>query len=174
MQSILSHQTDQYTNAKPTNSNPAPSQPGAANPPGPAQLMRAPKTVNGSFLTSPVMKNIAGVMIATGTGLVLGCPWLAGLLIGIGVGTSWIGGLGIGIAAVGIGLWILCTYKTIDESPAEQNMAGQIAESALMGVAGIPYVILDVIGNACQSCICGDHLADEIVMPNPLLRSNPS
>jgi len=126
-----------------------------SNPPGPGPLSRSPKTVMKNPLASPVVKNIAGFLIAAGTGAAVGCPVVVGALISVGLATSWVGGAGLIIACVGVGLWLVSTYLSNVDRPAGQTAPGHFVESIFMGAVGIVYAAVDAIGNNFNSCCCG-------------------
>ena len=134
------------------------SQPRQPEPPAPSQLRHTQKTPKKSLLASPVVKNIAGLMILSGTGIVKGCPALITALITAGAASSWCMGIGIVIGSIGIALLIYSIYVSIDESPATEKSACQITyqivEGAKMGLVGIPYVMLNSFLTCCQHCCC--------------------
>jgi len=142
-------------------------------PPGPKQLRCSAKTVARNILVSPITKNLVGAAIATGAGVAMGCPLLVSVLLGIGVGTSWMCGAGLIISGVGLGIWILSTYASIQERKEGQSVAGHCAESLMMGLAGIPYFIVNSIYNGLRSCCSSDDSAQENGLPQQTLPDHP-
>jgi len=135
-----------------------------SRPPEPTRLNKFARCGK-KIVASPTMKNMAGFLTGVGAGGALGCPWIATLLISVGVGTSWAGAIGVAIAAVGIVLWMLSAHWSMQEKPQEQDAAAHIAQSAGMAVIGLPCAILDAIANGFHWC-CGRVAAQESGLPD--------
>ncbi len=109
-----------------------------------------------TVVASPIVKNIAGATIAAGTGVILGCPLLAGALITLGVSTSWLGGAGIIIAAVGVGLWLLSTYLSTKNLAYGESIYFHILASVVDAAIGILPVIISAAYNRIKVCCADD------------------
>jgi hypothetical protein len=113
-----------------------------------------------TIAASPVMKNLAGATIATGTGLIMGCPVLAGALISLGVASSWLGGAGIIITAVGVGLWLLSTWMSTKQLDDDQSVPFHLVASTFDSAIGILSVIVSAIYNKTKAC-CSEDTYDQ-------------